>query len=143
MRDLKADLRLCEGLSPGPWGNGVIHEKAVVMNPKGKSIPDSGADALFITEAREGWPEAIRRAMDAEADLAFLQEAYGDSDEPMTKDALELKARCKVLKERDELRAVLKEMTDAVDRAISRSGKLPSMGDWLALIGKARQVLEE
>lgn len=46
-------------------------------------------------------------------------------------------------KERDELRAVLKDLTDAVDRAISKSGKLPALGEWVALIGRARRALNQ
>lgn len=38
------------------------------------------------------------------ADIAFLMQEYGESIEPMSKDAVELKERCRVLKERDELR---------------------------------------
>ena len=45
-------------------------------------------------------------------------------------------------KERDELRAVLKDIADSVDRAICNIGKKPTIDDWCALIGRARRALE-
>lgn len=52
------------------------------------------------------------------ADLAFLQQEYGDSDEPMTEDAEELKERCQVLKERDELRAQVATMKSLLEEML-------------------------
>lgn len=44
-------------------------------------------------------------------------------------------------KERDELRAVLKNIADTIDRALSGLEK-PSTGDWLDLLNRAYKVLE-
>ena len=142
MRDLKADLRLCEGATPGPWEyepggydchNWECSKKYVVCNEETEAtcpfycqyeaanIPEiltidcgnydgiNNADAEFIAASREGWPEAIRRALEAE-------------------------------KERDELRAALQEMVNVVNRAIGRSGGLPLDDEWRALT-KASQAL--
>ena len=50
-------------------------------------------------------------------DMAFLQQEYRDSEEPMTQDALELKARLKILQERDELRAENRRLRSAIESA--------------------------
>lgn len=74
-RDLAKDLEICEAATPGPWG-------IVAANSEGPYLikmpyPKGGLwygirqvawknDAEFISAAREGWPEAIKRAMVAE-----------------------------------------------------------------------------
>jgi len=80
MRDLRKDLELCEAATSGPW---VIDEYCVsqIRQPnysKRRRIvcpPDANGfnDARFIAEAREGWPEAIRRALAAEARVKELE----------------------------------------------------------------------
>jgi len=77
-RDLKADKKICDRATPGPWkwitkGNTV--QSRAVTTDTGEcglqkticaSISPKTADAQFITSAREGWPEAIERAIKAE-----------------------------------------------------------------------------
>ncbi|WOZ39805.1 hypothetical protein [Paenibacillus polymyxa] len=91
MRDLNADLALCEAATPGPWRvyGGKFGETNVYHPPYDSHHKvvrdvdyDHEADAHFIAEAREGWPEAIRRAIAAEGEVATLQrdvtmETYG------------------------------------------------------------------
>ncbi len=65
MRDLKADLELCNKATPGPWVfNGIsvlgAHGLLIARTP-------NDADAEFIAQAREGWPHAIERAIKAES----------------------------------------------------------------------------
>jgi hypothetical protein len=79
-RDLKKDLELCNKATKGPWytggidgvpnrliattsffGGGKVYTRGQDASP--------GADAEFIAAAREGWPEAIERAMRAEKAL--------------------------------------------------------------------------
>ncbi|MMZ45532.1 hypothetical protein D1872_71330 [compost metagenome] len=89
MRDLDADLALCETATEGPL-YAVPHEWP--GNDKLRFWVDNLADgigcfvrredAVFHAEAREGWPEAIRRAITAEAEAASLlcdvtMETYG------------------------------------------------------------------
>jgi len=138
MRDLKADLALCEAATPGPWewtpdnwnggfGGIVGKDNAEVLFPDHRNEGDYGdawfeeypseADGKFIVEAREGWPEAIRRAIKAE-------------------------------KECTELRTVFEEMTNTIDSAIRYciSGDCDGTLDpriWCELISKARQILGE
>ncbi len=69
-RDLKADLKVCDRATQGPWR----HE----WNPNCSEIYAPGVDkpiilvghdpydADFIVQAREGWPHAIERAIEAE-----------------------------------------------------------------------------
>ena len=83
-RDLQKDLELCNEATKGPWyvgakengpnrlianvsyfGFGKIYTRGQDANP--------GADIMFIAAAREGWPEAIKRAMKAEAQVKELE----------------------------------------------------------------------
>ena len=84
LRDLKADLKLCNKATLGPWqsnkscgdnhypNNYVWGEKGPGYGTVAKagvdypSIPREH-DAEFIAQAREGWPHAIERAIKAEA----------------------------------------------------------------------------
>lgn len=83
-RDLQKDLEICNRATKGPWyvgakegitnrliattsffGSGKVYKQGQDANP--------GADLEFIAEAREGWPEAIERAMKAEAQVKELE----------------------------------------------------------------------
>ena len=90
MRDLKADLELCNKATPGPW-----EVFPPLCGPEGQTVyqVDSGGpicdvsdpyprgdnkpqeNMMFIAQAREGWPHAIERAMKAEALARGLVEA--------------------------------------------------------------------
>ncbi|UNL92821.1 hypothetical protein CPY53_04275 [Paenibacillus polymyxa] len=81
MRDLNADLALCETATEGPL-YAVPHEWP--GNDKLRFWVDNLADgigcfvrredAVFHVEAREGWPEAIRRAIASERENAELRD---------------------------------------------------------------------
>ena len=91
-RDLSADLALCEAATSGPWFTqenadtwqlfGGLHGNLqLVKAPKhgtnyAEYWPDE-EDAKFIAESREGWPEAIRRAIAAEAEVEQLRDILG------------------------------------------------------------------
>lgn len=98
MRDLQKDMETCQRATPEPWEihrNDVGDEYACVVpteiydsdgfpvvSYEGGLAPDCNwkaetleANANFITEAREGWPEAIIRAMEAEEKNAKLKKA--------------------------------------------------------------------
>lgn len=84
MRDLEKDLEICQTATPGPWvawkyvpGNWTVSHTdppnsvdicLMYHNDNAKNNAD------FIAEAREGWPEAIQRAMAAEARVEELEE---------------------------------------------------------------------
>ena len=77
MRDLRTDMEICNAATPEPWeltvkGNSV---KSYAINGICHGMKIHGKDAYFIAEARQGWPEAIRRAMDAEARANALEDA--------------------------------------------------------------------
>lgn len=71
MRDLDADLKICEAADPAPiritpckCGYEKCNQVFISMtNSEGRLYPE---DAKFIKEARIGWPEAIKRAKEAE-----------------------------------------------------------------------------
>ncbi|MFK4304293.1 hypothetical protein ABH892_004433 [Paenibacillus sp. RC254] len=81
MRDLDADLTLCEATTEGPL-YAVPHEWP--GNDKLRFWVDNltdgigcfvrRKDAVFHAEAREGWPEAIRRAIAAEKENTELRD---------------------------------------------------------------------
>lgn len=90
-RDLHADLAICNAATPGPWSTSSLTEGYVIAGEdKFTTVAtvieynDDGSEYLrlgyhdyqdnrtFIAEAREGWPEAIRRALVAEAEVERL-----------------------------------------------------------------------
>lgn len=92
MRDLKADLELCQKATPGPWEYDGMHNE--IHTPQGeeyfliisecRAAPDQeficdsfghhyDNNFAFIAAAREGWPEAIERAIKAEEEVVKLQ----------------------------------------------------------------------
>jgi hypothetical protein len=79
-RDLHADLRLCDGASPGPWGQGDLwlpwlrQAFALLLEQWPDSVADLERDFALIAAARDGWPAAIRRALAAEARAVRLQD---------------------------------------------------------------------
>lgn len=70
-RDLKADLKLCNKATQGPWRHEWTPDCSEIYAPGvDKPIVLVGHDphdAEFIVQAREGWPHAIERAIEAEA----------------------------------------------------------------------------
>ncbi|MBA4542025.1 hypothetical protein H1164_03800 [Thermoactinomyces daqus] len=80
-RDLLRDLEIAKNATPGPWF--AYHRGGVGGFDYEVTLPDdtfyviaaelSEHNAKFIAEAREGWPEAIRRAIEAENELAQLR----------------------------------------------------------------------
>lgn len=78
-RDLRKDLETCGKALPGPWKTlNFVDDGYDVLDTEGESVIgggvcDSFEDARFIAESREGWPEAIKRAMDAEEEVDVLR----------------------------------------------------------------------
>lgn len=81
-RDLHADLAICDAATPGPWKEGTSEYESsggvwcvdiVVLGVTAEVYEDE--NATFIVESRQGWPEAIRRAIAAEAESERLREA--------------------------------------------------------------------
>ncbi|GAA0840664.1 hypothetical protein GCM10008915_36720 [Bifidobacterium pullorum subsp. gallinarum] len=78
-RDLAADLAVCEAAAPAF----ILHQGVYVVPTGGTTIeteicrddyePLTVSDSEFILEAREGWPEAVRRALAAEAEVERLR----------------------------------------------------------------------
>lgn len=78
-RDLHADLAICEAATAGPWetsGCGSWSVETRISGITGEVYED--ADATLIAEAREGWPEAIRRAIEAEGTNDLLRQQFAD-----------------------------------------------------------------
>lgn len=86
MRDLAADLKICNAATRGPWstvwsrGLNKNNDQYYVENIRNIVILGpyseggrSKKDAEFIAAAREGWPEAITRAIKAEAEVERLR----------------------------------------------------------------------
>lgn len=81
-RDHKRDLEIVEKATRGPWidyaryGDSSIYGHEIRLGDEDGPIlaeDVSANNAQFIVEAREGWPEAIRRAMAAEAEVERLR----------------------------------------------------------------------
>lgn len=80
MRDLKADLALCLKAPAGLWSRvkpiGARYWTiGVIKDHIARPFEGDEAEAAWnlIEAAREGWPEAIRRALDAEKRVRILE----------------------------------------------------------------------
>lgn len=105
-RDLKHDLTICNAATPGPWewledrfnggyGGIVGRDEIEVLYPNHRNEGDDGdawfedfpteEDRVFFTEARQGWPESINRALAAEAELSRIKLGMGNDygDDPV------------------------------------------------------------
>lgn len=78
-RDLNADLAICSAATSGPWSDteGNLDINAIIAKGHGCPVcgdygPERAEDATFIIEARTGWPIAIERAINAEAEVERL-----------------------------------------------------------------------
>jgi len=90
-RDLGNDLEICEAATPGPWeikreniggslvvvsiGPSVLEAEALADDSEVniKTWLDATNDDIhFFVEAREGWPHAIKRALEAEEKVEQL-----------------------------------------------------------------------
>lgn len=71
-RDLQADLAICGATTPGPYEVRLCDCgcNQIYIDKQGKLTNE---DVKFFTEARTGWPYAIRRALAAEAEIDRLQ----------------------------------------------------------------------
>lgn len=89
MRDLKRDLEICNAATPGPWefdDDGIIFRRNergsidILFSRWADGNWNQGkkADWKLAAEARQGWPEAIKRAIAAEARVKELAEALRD-----------------------------------------------------------------
>lgn len=87
-RDLDADLAICSAATSGPWrikGVNIIDRRGYPVlrkEPMGQAygggdatlhIERIDANAVFAIEARTGWPIAIERAINAEAEVESLR----------------------------------------------------------------------
>lgn len=75
-RNLHADLALCDAATPGPWESADTTDGFYILDADDYVLAatlERASDATFILEAREGWPEAIRRAIAAEAEVERLR----------------------------------------------------------------------
>lgn len=78
VRDLEADLTICEAATPGPiritkcqCGHPACNQVFIsITRSDGRLDPE---DTTFIAAAREGWSYAIRRALEAEAEIDRLR----------------------------------------------------------------------
>lgn len=145
MRDLKADLEICNKATRGPW---VFDEYDVDIwsqaDPWRVANVGLHTDMEFIAAAREGWPHAIERAIKAEAEVERLkEEAHQDiewlykeyvleADVNLSQDAIDLKRKlrdmvCKELQaENARLRKVVeaaREYKTAFDTAVANPNK--------------------
>ncbi|WP_438435439.1 hypothetical protein [Gorillibacterium sp. sgz500922] len=85
MRDLDTDLAICEAATPGPWLEGATDAIRVSegwvcqfyegddLNGTARHFLNYESNLAFVLAAREGWPEAIRRAQAAEDEVDRLE----------------------------------------------------------------------
>ena len=73
-RDLEVDLAICEAATPGQWIATNNHTIERELDGLWICKVIWGNDLQFIAEARTGWPYAIRRALEAEAEIDRLRD---------------------------------------------------------------------
>lgn len=113
-RDLKADLELCQKATRGSWGWDLVFDGELQQGLSSKetgarilwSYAQSYEDSEFIAAAREGWPEAIRRAIEAEEHIEMLS-----NECDMCKNNKEAMALETISALREENEALKSEMT--------------------------------
>ena len=70
-RELEDDLKLCNKATQGPWEHRYTSEFSEIYANNSSAVVaivgHNPHDADFIAQAREGWPHAIERAIEAEA----------------------------------------------------------------------------
>lgn len=84
-RDLAADLAICDAATE--YVSMCVGETEVFCDYMDPELPHGfhvaefvrTKDAEFFVEAREGWPEAIRQAMAAEAEVVRLTSALEEA----------------------------------------------------------------
>lgn len=132
-RNLHADLALCEAATPGPWlmYGGKFGETNVYYPPydnHDEVVSDIDADrrydAKFIAESRQGWPESIRRAIAAEAEVERLT-AFIESESEC---AVDLVAENERLRESERW---LKALVSALDDGRIAQTRLSSGTDFV------------
>lgn len=136
-RNLRADLAVCNAATPGPWL--VDSPSNQVRQPKGSkrrritTPPDASGikDAAFIAAAREGWPEAIRRALAAEAEVERLTRFIESESECAIETA----------QEREVLVRTLSDIISAIDRGNLYKTKMSNGLD--DMIHRAREALRK
>ncbi len=130
-RDLAKDLELCEKATPPPWeakkteyidGGWILINRRVLGPAFYSNAPSdtpqgaqADADLDFAAEAREGWPEAIRRAMEAEARLKAAEDQAA------------------------QMRAVLKLCKQFIEKTHSHG--IGGAGGMLTFLGKIEEAL--
>ncbi|MGG0754698.1 hypothetical protein [Brevibacillus laterosporus] len=79
-RNLHEDLEICNAATEGLWGarwdelpGNANLRQWVSTHLDGLACAVSYEDAHFIAEDRDGWPYAIRRALDAEMKVARME----------------------------------------------------------------------
>ena len=121
MRDFKKDLDICQKATSGPWslkikGNSV---QSYAIEGICSGMKMHGKDAEFISAAREGWSEAINRAIAAEAETEKLKVARdcfkdtcNDYDVLVNKVRIE---RNKLIEQKNKLKAEVERITEYND----------------------------
>ncbi|MCG7406757.1 hypothetical protein MH117_04945 [Paenibacillus sp. ACRRX] len=88
-RNLVEDLVICDAATPGPWiwwgygesiGDGIrsINQK-ILMADDNKLVIVNKENINLMVEARQGWPEAIKRAISAEEEVERLKGQLQDA----------------------------------------------------------------
>lgn len=82
-RDLTEDLAICEAATPRQLWAASRDSEHFVLEALGEvvAICKSAEFSRFVAEARTGWPEAIRRAMDAEKRLMAAERRVTELEE--------------------------------------------------------------
>jgi chromosome segregation ATPase len=143
-RDLLRDLEIAKKATPGPWYD---YGRYGDENPCGHEVTIKGDihhviaeevsanNARFITEAREGWPEAIERALKAEAEVESLRkqlnwhvDTANDTIESLWKENEKLKVEVERLRAELERHVELLESASEVIAGVEATDRSYNLG---------------
>lgn len=147
MRDLEADLKLCEAATEGPW-DAIYYDHTVTKHPNWEvdcNLPDvltiadmgggygrngeSEANARFIAAARTGWPETIQELMEARKRIEELEAEIIRKDVVITSLADRVAAQSELL---SKLAEKTIEEREACARIAEQFGDVYNIGNCIA-----------
>lgn len=131
-RDLHADLALCEAaVTSEDYYVEDREDEVVIVGDGGREIAEfyTLTDAEFYCESREGWPEAVRRAIAAEAEVEQLT-AFIESESECATDLVAENERLR------EAERWLKALVSAIDDGRIAKAKMSSGTDYVILCAR-------
>ena len=164
-RGLKADLELCNKATLGPWEylyeysyendypRTIAHRVRIgeetltidTHDPNWEGAQEAISNAKFIAQARQGWPHAIERALEAEK---RVEELENQVDILSTTLNMYCSPYYDMQERAEKAEALNRELAEALEKAIEEvnhpiCGPGSVVGDLEEVLDKAKEVLRD